>query len=103
MQRIEEEKRIVEKMIAIYCRRHHSPSESDGGMCDECRRLRDYAFARLDHCPKGESKTSCRKCEIHCYAPEYRNKIREVMKYMGPRMLFISPIAAIRHLHRELR
>ena len=32
-----------------------------------------------------------------------RNKIREVMRYAGPRMLLFYPIDAIRHLISELR
>lgn len=30
-------------------------------------------------------------------------KIREVMRYVGPRMLFIHPVSAIRHLISELK
>ena len=100
MERIEQEKLVVGQMIAIYCSRHHTPGEHI--ICDECQKLLDYARGRLDHCPKGNNKSSCRKCEIHCYSPQYRMKIREVMKYVGPRMIFIHPWSAIRHLISEL-
>jgi hypothetical protein len=40
-------------------------------------------------------------CKTHCYAPTYREKIREIMRYGGPRMLFISPIQVIRHMYLE--
>lgn len=102
MRRIEEEKRVVGLMITRYCRRHHSPDPGND-ICGDCRRLLEYAMARLDHCPKGDDKGSCRKCEIHCYAPDYRRRIREVMRYMGPRMILIDPVAAIRHIMRELK
>ena len=59
------------------------------------------AHQRLDHCPKSNGKSSCRKCEIHCYSPANREKIRSVMKYVGPRMIFIHPWSAIRHLITE--
>lgn len=99
--RVEREKRVVGEMIAIYCRRHHfAPS---GELCARCADLLEYAHRRLDRCPKGDSKSSCRKCEIHCYSPEKREAIRTVMRYVGPRMLFISPLAALRHLIDELR
>ena len=101
MNRISREKTVVSQMIAIYCRSCHKTK--DGGLCDECRALRDYAHRRLDRCPKGDSKSSCRKCDIHCYSPEKRNQIREVMRQVGPRMIFIHPISAIRHLLSELR
>lgn len=101
MERIEREKKVVAQMVEIYCRSHHKRKED--ALCEDCRGLVEYAYQRLEHCPKGNRKTSCRKCEIHCYAPHYRDRIREVMKYVGPRMLFIHPLSAIRHLIAELK
>ena len=43
-------------------------------------------------------KISCELCQNHCYAPEMQERIREVMRYAGPRMIWHHPIAAIRHL-----
>ena len=34
----------------------------------------------------------------HCYKPEMRERIRQVMRYSGPRMITKHPVAAIRHL-----
>lgn len=96
MNKIEHEKMVVSKMIGIYCRSHHSTEKSM--LCDECSALLDYAFARLDRCPKGNFKSSCRKCEIHCYSPARREAICRVMRYSGPRMLFYYPLTALRHL-----
>lgn len=45
-------------------------------------------------------KTTCKKCPVHCYSPDMREKIRAVMRYSGPRMIFLHPFAAIRHLAR---
>ena len=101
MTRAEREKQVVGQMIAVYCRRRHKPA--GGTPCDDCRRLTEYACRRIERCPKGEAKSSCRKCEIHCYDAESRARIRAVMRYAGPRMLLINPIAAIRHLLTELR
>lgn len=101
MERIEQEKTVVKQMITIYCHRHHSTHGDD--ICDECDKLLHYALHRLDHCPKGNDKSSCRICEIHCYSPENRNRIRAVMKYVGPRMIFYHPRSAIRHLLTEMR
>lgn len=102
MNRIEREKSTLAGMIEIYCRRHHQTVQGREPLCEECARLLDYAFRRLDRCPHGISKPSCRKCRIHCYAPDKRNEIRAIMRYVGPRMIFIRPIAAIRHLYTEL-
>lgn len=68
------------------------------GLCAECEALLRYSQARLDSCPFDGSKKSCRKCSIHCYSPEMREKIREVMRYSGPRMFFYSPFEAFRHI-----
>lgn len=78
MRRIENEKRVVALMIGIYCRRHHvyEGTACKGGLCPECADLLEYAHVRLDRCPHGERKPSCRKCTIHCYAPMQKEAIR---------------------------
>jgi hypothetical protein len=30
-----------------------------------------------------EPKPTCKKCEIHCYLPEQRGKIKEIMRHSG--------------------
>lgn len=92
--RIEREKRVVCQMIEIYCKHKLDLKE----ISEEYRLLSDYACRRLDYCKFGENKTSCKKCPIHCYSPQMREKIREVMRWAGPRMIIYNPIAAIRHL-----
>lgn len=94
MSRIDKETRIVGLMVRLYCRR----KEGNRELCPECAALIDYAGARLRHCPFGERKSSCRKCTIHCYRPEMRERIRRVMRYSGPRMLLYHPLEYLRHL-----
>ena len=101
MTRIESEKYVVKLMITLYCRKFHNTA--DNALCVECRDLLEYACHRLEHCPKGDSKSSCRKCDIHCYSPARRENIRAVMRYAGPRMIFVNPAAALRHLISELK
>lgn len=93
MNRIQWEKKVVSQMIRIYCR--GKKHETD--CCQECSELEAYAHGRLDFCPFGEKKPFCSKCSVHCYAPERREQIRQVMSYAGPRMLIYSPWMAIRH------
>ena len=91
-----EEQLLVSEMIALYCRRqHYTPKDS---LCPECQELRDYALARIDHCPFMETKTFCSACKVHCYKPAMREKIRTVMRWAGPRMLPVHPILSIRHV-----
>lgn len=91
----EREKRMVSEMIALYCRKKHRHRD---GLCPDCAALRDYAIQRSDRCPFMEHKTFCSNCKVHCYRPDMRDKIREVMRFCGPRMLLHHPIAAVRHV-----
>lgn len=90
------EKKVVGQMIEVYCRGKHRTAK--GELCTECGRLRDYAWMRSDKCPFMETKTFCSNCHVHCYEPGMREKIREVMRFAGPRMLFVHPVTAVRHL-----
>lgn len=94
-QRIKREKETIKVMITRYCRDQHS---RDGYPCDECRELLDYALVRLSNCPFQENKTTCGNCPIHCYKPNLREKIRKVMRFSGPRMIYRHPLMAIRHI-----
>lgn len=120
----EREQEIVSQMIALYCKGNHSVHRSvslreRGGemrqmregaalrergsgerwdLCPECAELEAYAHARSERCPFMEEKTFCSNCTVHCYRPEMRERIRTVMRYAGPRMLFHHPVMAIRHM-----
>ena len=63
------EKRMVQEMVALYCRKKH-----------------------------GGQKRLCPNCRVHCYRPDMREKIRAVMRWAGPRMLLHHPVAAARHV-----
>ena len=99
MTKIENEKKVVSLMIRIYCRGREGHAE----LCPDCRALEAYAHARLDRCPFGEEKEMCNFCRVHCYSPAQRTKIREVMRYSGPRMIFHAPLMALRHLWGTVR
>ena len=92
---LQREQATLEKMIAIYCMGQHGTQH---GLCEDCKTLQTYAFQRLECCPFGERKGNCAECPLHCYKKEMREKIRRVMRYAGPRMLYKHPILALRHL-----
>ncbi len=98
MGRLTSEKRVVELMIRLYCR-HKEGNET---LCASCDELLRYAMTRLDRCRFADSKPTCRKCPIHCYKPEMKARIREVMRWAGPRMMIYHPVAAIKHALREI-
>ena len=91
----EREKRTVSLMIRIYCKKKHGTKK---GLCPECEALDAYARMRSDKCPFMETKTFCSNCKVHCYKADMREKIRAVMRFSGPRMIFSHPIMAIRHV-----
>ena len=93
---IERERRTVSLMIRLYCRK----KEGNKTLCCDCTALEEYAHKRLSGCKYGEQKTSCKKCPTHCYKMDMREKIREVMRFSGPRMILHYPIEAIRHLFK---
>jgi hypothetical protein len=96
---LEIEKEVAAAMIRIYCRAQHR-SYGEHSFCPECTILLEYVCERVLNCPYGTEKPTCEQCTVHCYAPEMREKIRKVMRYAGPRMLWRHPIMAIRHMRR---
>lgn len=100
--RIRQEKRTIEAMLAIYCQDLHGGREG-GGLCPACLRLQVYSQRRLDRCPFQEKKPVCNHCEVHCYSETMRERVREVMRYAGPRMPLRHPWLALLHLIDKLR
>lgn len=97
--RIRHESDTVTAMIALYCSKKHNSDE----LCPECMELENYALERLDKCPFQEGKTTCAMCTVHCYKFDMRERIRAVMRYSGPRMIYRHPVMAIMHLMHGLR
>lgn len=96
--RIEEEKKVVKQMIFLYCLK----KEGNASLCPTCHELLTYARERLDHCKFGNDKSTCKKCPVHCYRPDMRKRIKMIMRWSGPKMLFYHPVSAVKHLLREL-
>ena len=100
--RLAREFKTVQAMIAITCRGKHG-LRPKGELCSGCRQLVAYARARLERCPYGAAKPTCARCPVHCYRPAMRDRIRAVMRYAGPRMLYRHPILAAHHLADSLQ
>lgn len=94
--RLRREWRTVEAMIAIYCQQLHGGRR--GALCDDCRELSDYARQRLERCPFGPEKSTCANCRVHCYRARMRERVRDVMRFAGPRMLTRHPYLALMHV-----
>jgi hypothetical protein len=109
-----EDTRLLGDFTGIYCRGVHKGSErsalvSDGSelgvygskvpiVCPECAELLRYAEKRRAFCPK-DPKPFCSYCDTHCYSAEMRDRMREVMRYSGPRSLLRGhAVDGIKHL-----
>jgi hypothetical protein len=96
--RLVRERKTIEAMIVLFCRDHHGVN---GKLCIECAGLWAYAQQRLIKCPYGEDKPTCVKCSIHCYKAAARDRVKAVMRYAGPRLVYRRPILVIQHLLDE--
>ncbi len=73
------------------------PGHHGRDLCEDCSALMKDVEQRLEKCPHGAGKPACSKCEIHCYKPQMRARIREVMRFAGPRIILTHPILAFKH------
>lgn len=87
------EQRMLEAMLRSYCRHHHHSQP----LCAECGALARYAQRRLERCMFGDEKPTCANCLVHCYKAQMREKVRVMMRWAGPRMLWRHPVLAILH------
>lgn len=92
------EVKTVEAMIRLYCAKNHGEKNVP---CKACAELEAYALERIGNCPFGADKPACNQCTVHCYKTEMRERVKEVMRFSGPRMLLRHPLLAIRHLLRS--
>lgn len=99
-QKRQKEYETVLLMIQIFCHKKHGTKAMKNleALCPECRQLADYVHTRIERCVFMETKSFCSFCKIHCYKPEMRERIKIVMRFSGPRMLFYHPLPAIKHL-----
>ncbi|CAM3313618.1 nitrous oxide-stimulated promoter family protein [Vagococcus fessus] len=91
-----EEMQMIEVMIKLYYSKNASIADV------EENRMLTYAMKRLQYCQFGEKKTTCQKCPVHCYQPRYKEQMKQVMRYSGPRMLFKHPVLTLKHGFRGL-
>ncbi len=66
-------------------------------LCPSCTKLLTHAFTKRQACPMNP-KPACKHCPNHCYHPEYREKIREVMRFSGMKLLLTGRLDYLLHL-----
>jgi hypothetical protein len=92
--RLERERETLVTLIRLYC---HGQGHTGKTPCPGCAELLEYALERLARCPFGGSKPTCLHCTVHCYTSSMHGRVREVMRYSGPRMLWRHPWLTLMH------
>ncbi len=101
-EKIKKDIEVIGEFIAIFCEGNHPGAERepvtlrgkladygsglDLSLCSGCSRLFLHGASKRIICPC-DPKPSCKKCETHCYGEGYRERIREVMRYSGMRLI----------------
>lgn len=77
---------ILREFIRIYCDTKHkdlTKTDDQGiSLCKECHDTLNYSTLRRNICPL-DPKPTCKNCRIHCYLPDQRERIKEVMRQSG--------------------
>ncbi len=89
--------RTLMKFVEIFCRENHNGNrasfsfrpydlkevmKSEISLCPDCTKLLTYGLTMRLKCPH-DPKPMCKKCETQCYKGDYKEKIREIMKFSG--------------------
>ena len=105
--------RVLADFVSIFCRENHQAEDRDTFairdtrlhqylgdkellLCQNCQKLMNHGIAKLLLCPY-DPKPMCKKCETHCYAPGYRERMREVMRFSGLYMVKHGRVDLIVH------
>jgi len=103
--------KVLLQFTAVYCHQHHNDNTSvittdetdlqilplhKYPVCKECSDFLLYAFERRLRCPLAE-KPVCKHCPVHCYKPEYRAKVREIMRFSGQYLIMRGRLDLLWH------
>jgi len=105
---VQKDLRMLALFIQIYCEGNHAeapkapftlkgfdvPAITDRAatcLCPACTKLFMHAFIKRSVCPMNP-KPMCKHCPSHCYAPLYREQIREVMRYSGKKLILTGRV-----------
>ena len=100
MTRKEKELKIILTMIEMYYEQFMYLPDNH---YEDFNELQKYVKRKVEHCPLGDKKTTCGKCTIHCYEPRMQEKIKKIMQYSGPRMIYRHPLMALYHLYYSFK
>ena len=103
--------KVLLQFTAVYCRVKHGDDKSvmttadpelqhlplqKYPVCQQCREFLLYAFERRLRCPLAD-KPACKHCPVHCYKPEHRQKVREIMRFSGQYLILRGRLDLLWH------
>ena len=107
--RQEQDLKLLITFVGLFCRSRHRELRTESlepalarlagkpqQLCPDCAGLVTYAAKRLRYCPL-EPKPTCKNCPVHCYRPDYRQQVREIMAWSGKRLILRGRLDLIYH------
>ncbi|HBX49545.1 MAG TPA: nitrous oxide-stimulated promoter family protein [Bacteroidales bacterium] len=92
--------KTVHAMFQMHCTHFHS---HDKKLCPDCQTLAMYAEQRIKNCVFGNNKPTCKKCPVHCFNSKMREKIKSIMRWSGPKMIYKHPFLCLKHMIQSFR
>lgn len=101
--RIQRDLRTLQAMGSIYCGAHHAGVSKDAaGLCEECAATIKFTHDRASACPY-DHRGNCKDCAIKCNRGDQKERIKAIMRYAAPRMLFKHPLMTLEYVVKKLR
>lgn len=93
----------LEAMAQIYCDAHHIGMNKDAvNLCIECREAVIATLNRTQVCPNGHIH-NCQDCDIKCQRGDGQSRIKAIMAYSAPRMLWRHPLMTFTYLRKKFQ
>lgn len=101
MENVDKDRKTLEAIGRIYCDAYHEGPKDASGLCPACRETVDATLARTQACPFNH-EGNCQDCEVHCQRGAAQKRIREMMRYSAPRMVFRHPLMTAGYLRKKI-
>jgi hypothetical protein len=87
---VEKDILILREFIQIFCDTKHidrtKKYENGVSLCKACHETLNYSTWRREICSL-DPKPTCKNCKIHCYLPEQRERIKDIMRHSGKALI----------------
>ena len=92
--------KVLEQFIQIYCETKHRGAEKTEkaglSLCAECHETLGYSRTRRQLC-HFDPKPTCKNCKVHCYKPDQRQRIKDIMRHSGMHLIKRGRIDMLLH------